>query len=335
MRIAVDAMGGDLAPREVVAGAVLAARQGLALTLVGPRRAIDAELARDRHAHQLDLTVVETDDVVMMHEPASVVLRQKRRASVRVAAEVVARGDADGMFSAGHTGATVLAAHAVFGMLPGAERPALAVPIPTVAGTSILLDAGANVECRPIHLVHFAAMGTVFVRVALGMRHPRVALLSIGEEETKGNDLTREAHRLLKATSLPFVGNLEAQALFTGEADVVVCDGFTGNVALKVSEGLVDAFGRLLQAEVAHTFPAQADDPRARAALRRFRRRVDYSAYGGTPLLGVAGLCLVGHGRSTARAVRNAIVLTARYAERGILDGLRRELAETAPVTPA
>jgi glycerol-3-phosphate acyltransferase PlsX len=233
MRVAVDAMGGDFAPTAIVEGAMLAARERVGVTLVGVRADIERELQVFSDRGVLDVGVLDANDVVAMEEAPSTVLRRKRKASVRVAAEAVAGGQAAALFSAGHTGATVLAAHAAFGMLQGAERPALATPIPTVTGTAVLLDAGANVECRPTHLVRFAVMGTVFARVALGMEAPRVALLSIGEEETKGNDLIRDAHQLLKSAPLRFVGNLEARDLFTGQADVIVCDGFTGNIALR------------------------------------------------------------------------------------------------------
>jgi glycerol-3-phosphate acyltransferase PlsX len=326
VRVAVDAMGGDLAPTAAVHGAVLAARRQIAVLLVGVRAEIERELRGLGRIDGLDLEILNAADVVTMDESASAALRSKRRSSIRVTAEAVARGEADAMFSAGHTGATVLAAHAAFGMLRGAERPALAATIPTVAGSAVLLDAGANVECRPAHLVHFAAMGTVFARVALGIASPRVALLSIGEEASKGNDLTREAHRLLKATDLGFIGNLEARDLFTGQADVIVCDGFTGNIALKVSEGLAEAVEALLRGELSRTWSTRCGYVLARDAFRRFHRRVDYTEYGGAPLLGVAGLCLVGHGRSSPRAVSNAVVLAARYAEQGMLTGLQREL---------
>ena len=213
----------------------------------------------------------------------------------------MARGEAAALFSAGHTGATVMAAHGAFGMLPGVDRPALAATIPTRRSPAVLLDVGANVECRPQHLLQFAVMGSVYARVALGIDAPRVGLLSIGEEETKGNELTREAHQLLKASPLNFIGNVEARDVYSGAADVIVCDGFTGNVALKISEGLVETVEALLGEELSSTFTMRVGSLLSRRALRRFRRRVDYSEYGGAPLLGVAGLAIVGHGRSSAQ----------------------------------
>src|SRR5438094_8630994 len=252
--VAVDAMGGDFAPRVLVDGALAAARHfDLGVMLVGRRDAIDAELQRHPDRHPDRVRVVDATDVVAMDEAPSAALRRKPNASIRVAAEMVARGDAAAVFSAGHTGATVMAAHAAFGMLPGVDRPALAATIPTRGRPAVLLDVGASVECRPAHLLQFAVMGSMYSRLAFGIESPRVGLLSIGEEETKGNELTREAHRLLKASSLAFIGNIEARDVYSGEADVIVCDGFTGNVALKISEGLVDVIEGLLREELSST----------------------------------------------------------------------------------
>jgi glycerol-3-phosphate acyltransferase PlsX len=331
MRIAVDAMGGDFAPASIIAGAVLAARARVPLTLVGARFEIERELAREPDAATLDIHVLDADEVVAMDDEPSSVLRRKRGASVVVAADAVARGEADALFSAGHTGATVLAALKAFGLVRGADRPALAATIPTAVGTAVLLDAGANADCRPSHLVHFAVMGSVFSRVALGVAAPRVALLSIGEEASKGNDLTRDAHQLLKSSRVRFIGNLEARDVFTGQADVIVCDGFTGNIALKVSEGLAETIEALLRDAFGGGLASRLGFLLSRGAFRQFRERLDHSEYGGAPLLGVNGLCLVGHGRSSPKAVRSAIVLAARYARQGLLAGLQRELGTVEP----
>jgi len=240
-------MGGDHAPAHPVDGAVAAARiHGIAIDLVGRESVIRGELERHPDIADLDVRVVDAPDVIEMSESPAMALRRKPRASIRVAAEQVASGQAVAMFSAGHTGASVVAAHAVFGMLAGVDRPALAPTVPTERGSAVLIDAGATLECKPSYLLQFAHMGAMYSRVGLGVAHPRVGLLSIGEEETKGNELTRDAHQLLKASSLPFIGNVEAQALFLGDADVIVCDGFTGNVALKLSEGLVEMVEHLL-----------------------------------------------------------------------------------------
>jgi glycerol-3-phosphate acyltransferase PlsX len=330
MRIAIDAMGGDDAPRAVVDGALVAARRlGAGLLLVGDRDAIAAELARHPGARAMQrrgIDIHHTSEVVAMHEAPAAALRRKPGASIRIAADAVARGEAAALFSAGNTGATVMAAHAAFGMLPGIDRPALGVTIPTRRGAAVLLDAGASVECRPQHLVQFAAMGRVFARVALGTAEPRVGLLSIGEEETKGTDLVREAHRLLKA-SPHFAGNVEGRDVYSGDADVIVCDGFTGNVALKISEGLVETVETLLREELSQTFSTRVGYLLSRRAFRQFRKRVDYSEYGGAPLLGVAGVCIVGHGRSSPKAVRNAVAMAHRFAADGVLERIREEIA--------
>jgi len=273
--------------------------------------------------------VIEAPDVVEMAETAGAA-RRKPRASIRVAADLVARREADALFSAGHTGATVLATHLAFGTIPGVDRPALATAIPTREHPAVLLDAGANVECRPQHLLQFALMGGVFARIAFGVERPRVGLLSIGEEASKGNDLTREAHRLLKAAPVNFIGNIEGREIYSGVADVIVCDGFTGNVVLKTSEGLVEVVEALLGDELRGTFSSQVGYLLSRRAFRRFRRRVDYSEYGGAPLVGVAGLAIVGHGRSSAKAVRNAIAMASRFATESFIERLQQEIAAAA-----
>jgi glycerol-3-phosphate acyltransferase PlsX len=332
MRIAIDAMGGDFAPRHIVDGALAAARSvGCGLALVGRRDAIERELERHRDRDGLDVRVVDAPEVIEMAEAAAAALRRKPRASIRVAAELVAAGEAAALFSAGHTGATVMAAHGALGMLPDVDRPALATTIPTRRQPAVLLDAGATMGCRPPHLVQFALMGSVFARVALGIERPRVGLLSIGEEETKGTDLTRETHRLLKGAPVHFIGNVEARDAYSGVADVIVCDGFTGNVVLKVSEGLVETVEALLKDELSSTFTRRMGYLLSRRAFRRFRKRLDYSEYGGAPLMGIAGLCIVGHGRSSAKAVRNAVALATRFAAEGFVERVRREIA-AAPV---
>ena len=265
-----------------------------------------------------------------MAEAPAAALRRKPRASIKVAAELVARGEAGALFSAGHTGATVMAAHAAFGMLAGVDRPALAVTIPTRQHPAILLDIGASVECRPPHLLQFALMGSVYARLAFGHDRPRVGLLSIGEEESKGNDLTRDAHRLLKSAPVCFVGNVEARDVYSGSADVIVCDGFTGNIALKLSEGLVDMVEVLLAEELSATFAVRVGSLLTRRALRRLRRRVDYSEYGGAPLLGVAGIAVVGHGGSSPKAVRNAVAMAYRFASGRFVERIEREIASAA-----
>ena len=333
--IAVDAMGGDFAPRHVVDGALAAARHfDLGVALVGPAARLDAELARHDGVDPDRVRIVDADDVIAMEESPTAALRRKPRASIKVAAELVARGDAAALFSAGHTGATVMAAHAAFGMVPGVDRPALAATIPTRGRPAVLLDVGAGVESRPHHLLQFAVMGSVYARMAFGIDAPRIGLLSIGEEASKGNELTRDAHKLLKASSLSFIGNIEARDVYSGQADVIVCDGFTGNVALKISEGLVDVMEGLLSEELSSTMTMRVGSMLTRRALRRFRKRVDYSEYGGAPLLGVAGVAIVGHGRSSAKAVRNAVAMAYRFAAERFIERVGQDIAAAA-VSPS
>jgi glycerol-3-phosphate acyltransferase PlsX len=332
--VAVDVMGGDHGPTTVVDGAISAARHlPLKVALVGATAVVDEALSRYPDRSALALDIVEAPDVIGMADSPAASLRRKPRASIRTAADMLARGDAQALFSAGNTGATVMAAYAACGMLPGAERPALAATIPTQHGAAVLLDVGANVECRPQHLLQFAVMGSVYAYVALGLERPRVGLLSIGEEETKGNELTRDAHRLLKSAPVNFIGNVEGREIYSGHADVIVCDGFTGNVVLKTSEGLVEAVELLLGEELNGTFSSQMGYLLSRRAFRRFRRRVDYSEYGGAPLLGIAGLALVGHGRSSAKAVRNAIASAYRFATSDFLSRVERQLAATVAIS--
>ena len=333
--IAVDAMGGDEAPRNIVDGALAAVRHfDLGVLLVGRGAAIDAELARhESEEGDVDRTrvrIVDAPDVVGMEESPAAALRRKPGSSIKVAADAVASGEASALVSAGHTGATVMAAHSVFGMLPGVDRPALAAVIPTRTRPALLLDVGASVECRPAHLLQFAVMGSMFARVVYDIASPRIGLLSIGHEATKGNELTREAHQLLKAAPVNFIGNVEARDVYSGDADVIVCDGFTGNVALKTSEGLVEMVEGLLSEELSGTIANRVGSLLTRRALRHFRMRVDYSEYGGAPLLGVAGVTIVGHGRSSAKAVRNAIAMAYRFADTRFIERVGQEIATAA-----
>jgi phosphate acyltransferase len=328
MRIAIDAMGGDDGPGSIIDGALVAARHlQLGLLLVGARDAIERELGRHPRASSLDVRILDTPDSIGMGEPAAAALRRKPRASIRLAAEAVRNGDAAALFSAGHTGASVMAALGAFGRVPGIDRPALATVIPTLQNPAVLLDSGATVECRPQHLVQFAVMGAAYARVALGCAAPRVGLLSVGSEESKGNELTRDAHQLLKAAPIDFVGNVEGRDVYAGTVDVIVCDGFTGNVTLKISEGLVETVERVLHRELSATFGTRVGYLLSRQAFRRFRKRMDASEYGGAPLVGVNGLCVVGHGRSSAKAVRNAVAMAARCVNQGLIGRVSCDVA--------
>jgi glycerol-3-phosphate acyltransferase PlsX len=334
IRIAVDAMGGDHAPAAIVDGAVAAVRHlDVQIALIGSKPRVRAALDAHGDWQGLGIDIIDAPDVVGMEEAPAAALRRKPGASIRVAAACVAQGQAAALVSAGHTGAAVMAAYAAFGTIAGVDRPALATAIPTRRRPAVLLDAGASVECRPQHLLQFAIMGAVYARVALGVPRPRIGLLSIGEEETKGNELTREAHRLLKAAPVNFIGNIEGREIYSGVADVVVCDGFTGNIVLKTSEGLVDAVEALLGDELRGTFSSQVGYLLSRRAFRRFRKRVDYSEYGGALLLGVSGLTIACHGRSSAKAVRNAIAMAYRFAASDFIHRIEHDIEAARAVT--
>src|SRR5512136_684187 len=299
IRVALDAMGGDRGPEVTVEGAVTAAREfGSTVILVGDEQVLQGHLAR-HDVRGLGLSVRHAPEAVEMSESPMAALRKKKHSSIRVGLDLVKRGEAEAFVSAGNTGAVMATAVVVLGPLPGVERPAIAVVVPTLTHQAVLLDVGANVDCKARHLLQFAIMGNVYARDILGQPRPRVGLLSIGEEEIKGNELTREAFKEMEdEPSLNFIGNVEGRDVFSGTADVVVCDGFTGNVALKISEGLADALFHLLKEELQRDIVARAGSVLLVPAFRRFRRRVDYAEWGGAPLLGVDGVCVISHGRS-------------------------------------
>ena len=318
--IALDAMGGDDAPGVTVQGAVEAAReQGLSILLVGPARRLRRELGPFR-ALPSGLEIVDAPDTVAMDEPPLVVLRSKRGSSLMVCSELVAQGRAAGMVTAGNTGAAWVAAKSVIGMIEGVERPALAANLPRLDGTTLVLDVGANVECRPRNLLQFAVMGSLYASLVLGVSEPRVGLMSMGEEEFKGGRRVRESFRTLAEAGVRFIGNVEGRHVFSGEADVIVCDGFTGNVVLKVSEGLGEMILTALREEARRSPVYGAGLLMAKGAFVALRRKVDYAEYGGAPLLGVNGPCIIGHGRSSAKAVKNALRVAAQYAASGTVE---------------
>jgi glycerol-3-phosphate acyltransferase PlsX len=327
-RIAVDAMGTDVAPGPEVEGAILAARQGYAeVLLVGPQEQLKRELMQ-ADAENLPIQLVHASEAVTMDDAAAKAFRRKRDSSIRVAARLVRDGKAEGLISAGNTGAVMTTVKIVLGTLEGVDRPALAAVFPTSQGTAaVLLDVGANVDCKPHHLGQFAVMGEAYYRVIFGVERPRLGLLSIGEEEHKGNDLTREAYALLKQLSTNFVGNVEGRDLYNGKVDVIVCDGFTGNVALKISEGLIEAVSSLLKEALSSTLSSKVGYVLSRKAFRDFKKRVDYSEYGGAPLLGVRGVCIICHGGSSANAIKNAIRVAAEFAEGKVNEKIQRGLA--------
>ncbi len=307
LRIAIDAMGGDYAPRAPVAGAFRAAvRDGTSVLLVGDGSAIERQLRRlGNHGGRIE--VVHAEEVVGMDEPAITPIRKKRRSSIRIGAELVRDGRAQALVTAGNTGAAMIAAKMVIGTIEGVDRPALAAVFPTLKGRTVVLDVGANVDSKPAHLRQFAVMGHFYAREVLGASAPRVGLLSIGEEEGKGSDLTREVFQEMQATGFNFVGNVEGRDVFRGSVDVVVCDGFVGNVLLKSAESLAEMVGGMLREEMGRSLRTKVGYLLARPAFQGFRRRTDYREYGAAPLLGVRGGCFIGHGRSNPKAIRSAI----------------------------
>src|SRR3954471_16277833 len=331
--IAVDAMGSDRAPKPEVEGAILAARHHDArVLLVGKEDVIQAELEHHPSARNLPIEIVPAAEVIGMHEKAAQAVRTKRDSSMRVGLRLVREGHAAGFVSAGNTGAAMATAKMVLGALPGVDRPALAAVFPTAAGTAaILLDVGANVDSKPHNLEQFAIMGEIYYRSIFGKNRPRVGILSIGEEESKGNELTREAYKLVKTLPLNFKGNVEGRDLYNGNLDVIVCDGFVGNVALKISEGMVQTVRYLLKESLRATITRQVGYLLARRAFDDFKKRLDYSEYGGAPLLGVKGVCIVGHGSSNSNAIKNAIRIAAEGARAGITSKIEDELKNRRP----
>src|SRR3984957_18648674 len=317
LTIAVDAMGGDHAPKAEVEGAIRAASElGLRVILVGPEDAVRQELATHAGAGELPIEVRHAAEVITMEDSAAKAVRTKKNSSIHVAARLVRDGGAQGFVSAGNTGLVLSPAKMVQGMIRGVQRPALASAFPTLKGTPVVVvDVGANVDSTPAMLAQFAVMGEIYSRYIFKIRSPRVGLLSIGEEEHKGNDLTRAATPLLKGLPLRFIGDVEGRDIYSGLADVVVCDGFIGNVALKVSEGLVEMLQSMLRESLEATVTRKLGYVLSKEAYRDFRKRVDYSEYGGAPLLGVKGVSIICHGRSNANAIKNAIRLAAEFAE--------------------
>lgn len=337
MTLAVDAMGGDNAPRATVEGAVAAAVDfGLDLLLVGRRRELEPILsATSYRGSRIDL--VEAEEVVGFDEPSTTALRRKPRASIRIGAELVRDGKAEGFFTAGHTGAAMVTARSVLGVVDGIDRPALGAVLPGLGRRRLLLDVGANVSCRVEHYREFALMGHFYAQEVLGIPRPKIGLLSVGEEEEKGTGTTREVFGLLRKSGLNFVGNCEGRDVYGGnvDVDVIVTDGFTGNVVLKTSESLARLVEAALKQEITRSLQASMGFLLTRDAFRAFKKRLDYTEYGGAPLLGVKGAVVIGHGSSNAHAVRNGIKALQEYARRRIPEKIRAKARELAPLAPA
>ena len=331
--IALDAMGSDRAPRPEIEGAILAARQlGTRVLLVGPEMQVRAELNRHRFAAGLPIEVVHASEVITMEDKAVQAVRAKRDSSMRVGVRLVREGKAAGFVTAGNTGAAMATAKMVLGAIPGVDRPALAAVFPTALGTgAMLLDVGANVDCKPNNLEEFAVMGEIYFRAIFGTAKPTVGLLSIGEEETKGNELTRESFQLLKQLPLNFVGNVEGRDLYNGEVDVIVTDGFVGNVALKTSEGVANLVRATLKDALKATITRQVGALLSRSAFAEFKKRLDHTEYGGAPLLGVKGVCIITHGSSNANAIKNAIRVAGEFANSGVNEKIEKGLAAIHP----
>lgn len=329
-RIAVDAMGGDFGPQVVVKGALAAAReQGLALLLVGDAARVEKELSA-LDVRGLDIEIQHASQVVDMDEKPSDALRRKKDSSITVACRLVKEGRADGVVSAGHSGATVASGIFVLGRIPGVERPALASVMPTEKKPVVFIDVGANVDSKPNHLLQFGIMADVLAKSVLNVASPRVGLLTIGEEEGKGNAVVRAAFDLFKNSSLNFLGNVEGRDIFSGEVDVVVCDGFVGNVALKLAEGLSRSLGRMLKTELKGDIISKAGAMLAMRAFKRFSQLMDPNEYGGAPLLGLERIALVCHGKSTARGIQRAVEMGATFVRNKALDQLSAGLEANA-----
>ena len=327
--IALDAMGSDRAPKPEVEGAIQAARHyDVEVLLVGREDDLREELYRHPSASNLPISICNATEVIGMREKAAQAMRHKRDSSLRVGLRLVRDQRAHGFVTAGNTGAAMATAKIVLGTLPGVDRPGLAAVFPTALGTAaIMIDVGANVDSKPQNLEQFAIMGEIYFRLIFDQERPRVGLLSIGEEESKGNELTQHAYQLLKQLSLNFVGNVEGRDLYNGKVDVIVCDGFVGNVALKTSEGVAETVRYMLKESLKSTVTSQVGFLLSRRAFADFKRRLDYSEYGGAPLLGVKGACFICHGSSNPNAIKNGIRVAAGYVNAGISEKIEHELA--------
>lgn len=327
MRIALDAMGGDFAPAVNVEGAIdtLNESKDIEIILVGDEDSIKKELSAKKYPSNR-LRIKHASQTVGMGEPALAAVRKKRDSSIKRAIELVRNNEADAAVSAGHSGAVMATARLMLGASRGVDRPAIATVMPTLKGQFILIDAGANVDCNPANLLQFALMGDAYCKAMMGIPEPKIGLLSIGEEDTKGNLLTKEAFKLLKDSGLNFIGNIEGKDVFFGNADVVVCDGFIGNIVLKTSEGLADAILKMLKREISDVATGKLGYLLMKPALRNFRKKTDYAEYGGAPLLGISGTCIISHGRSSSKAIRNAIKVADEFSRKKVYETIAEEI---------
>ena len=328
MRIVLDAMGGDHAPQLVVEGGVMAAREyGIEVVLVGPQEVVEAELAKHDTAG-LSLPVVHASEVIEMTDEPSVAARKKRDSSMVVGMNLLKSGEADAFTTAGNSGGALAAALFRLGRIKGIKRPALSTVFPTRKGLCFISDIGANTDCRPVYLLQFGIMGSAYAERVLGIPNPRVGIVSNGEEEGKGNILVKEAVKLLKESDLNFIGNVEGKDIPAGLADVVVTDGFSGNIVIKLSEGVASLLMGVMEEEIKKRPVAMLGALLARSALREVKSRLDYSEYAGAPLLGVDGVVIVGHGRSNAKAIKNMVRVGKEAVEKGMLEAIKEGIAE-------
>jgi len=336
MKIALDSMGGDHGPAPCIEGALQAAKEfDVEVILVGDEAVLKRECAR-LAATDHRLSIRHAPQVVEMHESPAAVARKKRDSSIWIATELVKSGEASAVVSPGNTGASMVSSFFVLGLTKGVERPAIATSLPTLTGEAIMLDVGANVDCSAKHLEQFALMGNEYGKHLFRKPNPRVGLLSIGEEDSKGNEVTKEAFKLLKASSLNFIGNVEGREVYSGTADVVVCDGFIGNVALKISEGVAETIKKLLLKEISSSWLGRLAYPLIAVPLLNLKRKIDYAEFGGAPLLGVNGITIICHGRSSAKAIKNAIRRAKGMAEGRVHELIQRDIEESlATPSPA
>ncbi|MEE8484804.1 MAG: phosphate acyltransferase PlsX [Nitrospinota bacterium] len=332
MKIAVDAMGGDNAPSATVEGAVLAARElGVTVRLIGIEDAVNEELARHQTAG-LGIEVINASQLVEMDESPALAYRKKKDSSIMVGLNMLKSGSADAFVSAGNTGAVMAAGSLILRRMPGLSRAAIAVMLPTGRGWSILIDAGANVDCKPRTLFEFGLMGSIYASHELKKDNPVVSILSIGEEETKGNEITKEAAALLKASALNFNGNIEAKEVYQGNADVIVCDGFVGNISLKISESLAEMISGALREIFSRNLRSKLGYLLVKPYLEEFKKRVDHSEYGGAPLLGLNGAVIISHGSSSAKAIKNAVMQAERFTRMGVMEKINKALKESSDI---
>lgn len=328
MRIAVDAMGGDYAPGVIVEGAILAANeQRCEVVLVGDRSAIEQSIS-DKDLSLKHVEIHHAPGVIGMDESPSMALRRKKDSSLRIATELVKKNEADAVVSAGNTGACMAISKFVLRPIKGVERPAIAALLPSLNGVSLLLDAGANVDCKPFHLKQFAIMGSIYAQDVLRIKNPKVGLLNIGTEKDKGNELTKESYSILEKTDINFIGNVEGKDAYNGNADVLVCDGFIGNIGLKFSEAVAETVTAFFSAEIKKRFLSKLGFLLLRPSLRAIRKKIDYSEYGGAPLLGVNGISIICHGSSSAKAIRNAVRVAKECVEKNVVQHISDSITQ-------